>query len=357
MKVLVVGQGLAGTILAWQLRAQGIDFSLVDPNPTWSASKVAGGLVDPISGQRYFQAWKSNVVLPVARAFYPEIEALLDVRFFHPKPSIRYFSSEDDRSLWASKRHLPNVRAAFPSDPQDYFQAFIRAPHQGVEVVGSAYLDTVGFLGASRAFFEAESRVITATLCYDEVHLKENQVHWQGRIFDQLIFCEGYKASQNPWFGGLNYNHSKGNMIVVPAQAAPQSHILHVGKWILPIQDAQGKNWLKIGATYDTHFQDERPEPAQAAAILETLTPWIRQPLQAAEGLAGIRPIMLDNKPVLGRHPDYPQLGIFNGLASRGVSLGPYYAAQWASHLAQGAPFDPDVRVDRYFKSRSARVH
>ncbi len=343
-RVIIVGQGLAGTILAWQLHRRNIPFVIIDEAPDWNASKVAAGLMDPISGQRYFQAWNADRVLPVAVAFYRELETRLGASFFHMKPSIRFFSSQADRELWESKRFLPRVSSYFPNPAGTYFDATIQAPFGGVEVVGSAYLDTQTFLRLSRDYFRGLGQVISERLVYSALTLFSEGVHYRDLQANQLIFCEGHQASQNPWFGYLPYNHSKGNILLATATDFPSSHILHLGKWILPLPGQQ----LKIGATYDRAFTDSGPDRFQQAVLLSDLAPWLKTTLTPTGLLAGIRPIALDNKPILGLHPAYPQLGIFNALASRGVSLGPFYAAQLVSHVMDHQPLDREIDLNRY---------
>ena len=48
MDVVVVGQGFAGTALAWQLRWRGASVLVVDRGDPDTASKVAAGLLTPM---------------------------------------------------------------------------------------------------------------------------------------------------------------------------------------------------------------------------------------------------------------------------------------------------------------------
>jgi glycine/D-amino acid oxidase-like deaminating enzyme len=62
---------------------------------------------------------------------------------------------------------------------------------------------------------------------------------------------------------------------------------------------------------------------------------------------AGARVYLPDKKPVAGRHPADPRLGVLSGLGAKGVLFAPALARQWARHLTEGAPFDPEVNVAR----------
>lgn len=63
-KALIIGQGLAGTALAWQLCQQGVPFILVDEHLPDSSSKVAAGLITPITGMRLNLGWRIAELIP-----------------------------------------------------------------------------------------------------------------------------------------------------------------------------------------------------------------------------------------------------------------------------------------------------
>ena len=50
--VIIVGQGLAGTTLAWHLREAGQRVLVIDACEPVTSSKIAAGLITPITGQR-----------------------------------------------------------------------------------------------------------------------------------------------------------------------------------------------------------------------------------------------------------------------------------------------------------------
>ena len=71
---VVVGHGLAGAALAWQLRARGVRVLVVDPDRPATASRVAGGLVSPVAGPRMAAVPRWEDLRREADAFYTEEE-------------------------------------------------------------------------------------------------------------------------------------------------------------------------------------------------------------------------------------------------------------------------------------------
>jgi flavin-dependent dehydrogenase len=57
-RILIVGQGLAGTALAWRLWERGVPFVVVDRDEAVTCSKIAAGLVTPITGMRLNLNWR-----------------------------------------------------------------------------------------------------------------------------------------------------------------------------------------------------------------------------------------------------------------------------------------------------------
>jgi glycine/D-amino acid oxidase-like deaminating enzyme len=48
---LIIGQGLAGSLLSWELLQHGCSIHLID-NQQENASQIAAGLINPVTGMR-----------------------------------------------------------------------------------------------------------------------------------------------------------------------------------------------------------------------------------------------------------------------------------------------------------------
>jgi glycine oxidase len=94
---VIVGQGLAGTVLAWQLRFRGVRVLVLDDPKPMTASRIAAGLVTPITGQRLVPSWRFSEFWPVAVEFYRRVERETGVMFFREVPMVRLFKSEAER--------------------------------------------------------------------------------------------------------------------------------------------------------------------------------------------------------------------------------------------------------------------
>jgi len=57
---LIIGQGICGTFLSWYLRKAGISFIVIDEPRPDTASRVAAGIINPVTGRRIVKTWLIN---------------------------------------------------------------------------------------------------------------------------------------------------------------------------------------------------------------------------------------------------------------------------------------------------------
>ncbi|RYD33523.1 MAG: hypothetical protein EOP86_13170, partial [Verrucomicrobiaceae bacterium] len=75
--ILILGQGLAGTLLAWHLHWLGQRVLILDREEADTSSKVAAGIVTPITGKRVAVSPGVEEFLPEAMACYQRTAAAL----------------------------------------------------------------------------------------------------------------------------------------------------------------------------------------------------------------------------------------------------------------------------------------
>ena len=105
---LIVGGGLAGSILAFKLLQRGAKVVLVDNNDQYKASSVSQGFMSPIVGVKLALTWKCEEAFPYALNFYKEIEKTLGLALIEPKESLRIFRSKDQRAIFEKRKLVGN---------------------------------------------------------------------------------------------------------------------------------------------------------------------------------------------------------------------------------------------------------
>ena len=92
---LIIGQGLAGSLLAWHLLQADQSVMVIDNDNPCAASRVAAGLINPVTGKRLVKASGVESHLATARACYAEFGKQFGQVYLHEKPMLRLFDSED----------------------------------------------------------------------------------------------------------------------------------------------------------------------------------------------------------------------------------------------------------------------
>ena len=96
---LVVGLGLAGVSFCEQLEKKGKTYAVISDN-SQIASKVAGGLYNPVILKRFTLAWNAKKQLEMALPFYTSLEKKLNVKLNYKLPVLRRFASVEEQNLW-----------------------------------------------------------------------------------------------------------------------------------------------------------------------------------------------------------------------------------------------------------------
>ncbi len=343
---IIVGQGLAGSLLAWNLIEAGCKVLVVDNNHTGSATMVGAGIVNPITGPRLTPCWRLEQLLAESRRVYRILGAQMGTTFYREKELVRFFTNDAERTLWMQKRsgsgtnrYLGSMRA--PGWKPD----IVADPFGSFSPGGSGHLDMGSLIANLRKYFENRGCLINEKLNYTEVILENSMVKWKDYQAAKMIFCEGYAAKDNPWFQWLPYKPAKGEILDLEASSTPPIHqILNRGKWLLPL----GQGRFRAGSNYCWDTIDDNPTGTAKEEILSGLKSFLKFPFEISGHTAGIRPVVRDYKPVLGIHQEFSQLGIFNGLGSKGALMGPFFAAQMADYLAKNGDIDKEVNLLRF---------
>ena len=93
---IIIGQGLAGSLLAHELLQYTQNILVIDDNFKSSASNMAAGLINPITGMRIVKTADVESLLPVARSIYRLLELKLKTSLLHETPMLRILQNTDE---------------------------------------------------------------------------------------------------------------------------------------------------------------------------------------------------------------------------------------------------------------------
>ncbi len=343
---LIAGQGLAGSLLAWELLQGGARVLVVDAADPSAASRIAAGLINPVTGQRLVLKPAARAQLIAGRRLYSTLEQALSQRLYRPLPLLRLFRRPAERARWERRLGEPGYR--------DYLEPLASAQPPGVRApygIGvqrqTGQLDIPILLRRLRDWLQARDAWRRGRIEPAELEFCSSAVRWGQVRAGQLIFCDGWEARQHPWFSRLPWQPVKGQILDLRLRApALESSILNAGYWLLP----RGNGRFRLGASYDRERPDRRPTPAARERLLQALDQLL-DPLpgfSVERQLAGVRPATRDKQPFLGLHPRQSRLGICNGFGSKGGLMIPFYAERLAAHLLRGTALPPEADIVRH---------
>lgn len=351
---VIVGQGLAGTTLAWQLKWRGLRGLIVDRDDGTSASKVAAGLMTPVTGKRLVPAWRLDETWAAADDFYRRVEQETKAQFLTQPGQVRLFDDEEAKEEF-DRRDWSGHPVAIGQPSQVINTKSFDAPFGGFELPTARRLDVPAYLAASRETFFADSTLQIAKVDPAADLTVENDIVQLPKFnlaTRHLIFCQGALGAENPWFDDVEFKSARGEILTLRIDGLAETRIVNQGVWLVPC----GNGIFKAGSTYDFDNLTWITTTTCRDEIIERLQRFLKLPFQIVGHEAGVRPVVLERRPVIGVHREFPQLAIFNGLGSKGSLLAPLVAAEFAANLFDGQAIDPELDYQERFRPRVPRA-
>ncbi|MGD8570272.1 MAG: FAD-dependent oxidoreductase [Gammaproteobacteria bacterium] len=352
VEFLIVGQGLAGSLLGWALARRGQRVFVIDHRTPDSASRVAAGLINPVSGQRLVKSTDVDACLPTARRYYQQLADTFGRTFFHASPMLRLFRSRAEQDRYKNRARDPAYEPYLGDsfEPGQSGQP-VNDPLGGFAQRQTGYLAIPALLDVLQHYFAERNAYCEAPPDYTRFHLTSSGVKWNGVEARQVIFCDGANAVNNPWFRWLPFQLSKGEVVAIQTAQELPGCIVNDGQWLLPLD----RHNARLGATYHWQWSEDQPTAADAEMLMASYQRMtgVDETAIVTGHLAGIRPATKDKQPFIGLHPERHQLGIFNGFGSKGAMLIPYYCERFIEHLLDDVSLPAMVDIARFEHSMS----
>ncbi len=344
-KVLIIGGGIAGCSLAWQLEKKEVSVKVLDKNQNHS-SFVAAGMINPVVFRRVNLSWRVNEMLPYARSFYTEIEEEAQRPFCTPLRIRRFFASEQEKKYWITKQEEEAYKPYLtpfeekPSPPNSRGKTGSALVKNGFRVNASAFMHFMHqYLKEKKimeySFFNPED--------FDPI-----QRRYRGEKYDVVVFACGSENASIPFFEDARIEHTKGQLITIDSDEIGEKECWNQKGWILPLGDKK----FRVGATMERRNDDlctTQEGLNELKGVIENLT---SASYGVCEHEAGIRPTVPDRRPVMGEHPVFNGLYIFNGLGTKGYLLAPLLSYEMARHILYREKLNPECCISRIYKNK-----
>lgn len=340
---IIVGVGLAGISFCEQLKTNNKTFLVFD-DASQQSSTVAGGMYNPVVLKRFTPVWKSAEQLRLALPLYAKIEEELNAQLDYKTPVYRKFASVEEQNNWVAASDRPFLSEYMSEKIIKNDNSAIEAPFGFGKVNGTGRIDAKTLVEGYKSQLRANGCLKTETFNHNELVLEANTVNYHDIEAKHIVFAEGFGVVNNPYFKALPLVPTKGELLTIYAPELKADYIIKAGVFLIPL----GDGYYRVGATHQWKNLNHDATKEAREKLLDRLEKVIKCEFKVTDQVAGIRPTVIDRRPLVGQHPEHKNMYILNGLGTRGVMIGPYVAQQLFQFIENNEPLEMEIDIKRF---------
>jgi glycine/D-amino acid oxidase-like deaminating enzyme len=347
LDLLIVGQGICGTWLSYFAEKANLSFQVIDDDRPFSSSKIASGVINPVTGRRMVQTWLADELHAFNTAAYADFDASRSIQSMQQKDIINFFSAPDMAAKFESLLTENNPYCEAVVDETLYKQNFNYI--FGIGITKPCFLvDVRSQLNAQKMHLLQATKYQNEKFDFALLKEMEEGIVYKNWTARKIVFTDGVNGQQIPLFKNLPYAVTKGEALIVQIKDLPTDYMYKKTLSIVPWKTDENLFW--VGSGFDRDFGDDQPSMHFKNETIHRLKQWLQLPFEVVDHLSSLRPTTVERRPFVGFHPQHKHIGVLNGMGSKGCSLAPYFAKQLTDHLANGDAIMPDVDVQRFAK-------
>jgi len=340
---IIVGFGLAGLAFAETLEQHHKSYIVFEDN-SQNSSLVAGGMYNPVILKRFTPVWDAIDQLQIALPFYINLEKKLNAKFNYPIDIYRVFNSVEEQNNWFTACDKPFLTKYMIPEIIENRNQYINANFGLGKLTKTGKIDTKELLKAYKAYLTAENQLRYEQFDHSQIEFNDQNVNYKNIKAKHIVFCEGFGVKKNPYFKNIPLQEAKGELITIHAPELKMDFLLKASIFVMPL----GNDYYKVGATFNWADKTLLPTEEGRNELVTKLKKVITVDFKIVNQVAGIRPTVKDRRPILGKHKEYKQISILNGLGTRGVMLAPKMAMKLFDYLENDSPLDKEISITRF---------
>ncbi len=337
---IIVGDGYAALFFAHQLIKTGKSF-VVFSEKRKSASQISAGIINPVVLKKFTTFWKAQEQIDFLKQTLEEIKRYTGKNYLINAPIHRIFHDEKEKELWLKKSENGELKNFLDRkfDPLET----IKNDFQTGKVNQSARLDVSGFFTGLFSFLQKDRRLVHEKFNYSDLDLSGQC--YQNFKYQNIVFCEGMGVKQNPFFSEIPVNANKGHHIRVNlSQPIPENLTIKKKHFLFPLTEST----YFYGGTYDREQLHDEIDQSAVEQLKNGLKEFYPYEFSVQEVNFGFRPTVKDRRPIIGQHPVYNDLYVFNGLGARGILNGCYFSKSLFDYIENKIHLPEEVSLERF---------
>src|SRR5436190_5392607 len=258
---LIIGQGLCGTWLSYWLQKAGRDFMLIDEDRPMSSSRIASGVINPVTGRALAETWMAQFLLDFCTDVYTDIGNELNISCIKTVDVLHSFPSAQMRD--AFNKRLPDLGQYLqPITDTDKWSAIFDMPF-GLGCIRPALLIDLNHLLKTWQHRLQEKGVLqNSHFNISALSFVNGKAFYKDIQANRIIFCDGVNSLNYPFFNRLPFAPNKGEALLLRIEGLPPDHIYKKGLSLVPyphVDQRTDTQYFWAGSTYDNEYQDEQP--------------------------------------------------------------------------------------------------
>ncbi|MBM3413494.1 MAG: FAD-binding oxidoreductase [Bacteroidetes bacterium] len=342
--VLVIGQGISGTWLSYYLEKNEIDHFVIDQENPQSASRQAGGLINPVTGRNKVKTWMADQLLPFCLTAYQQMGTCLGTSVMDTKTIIECFTNPEAAALFSRRVNENPHYLEIPDDYPIQLDLFHNCKKLGL--IRPAYVVNLPLLLSNwRARLRRFGKIGEYNFDLNQLIETDKGFNYQHITCKRIIFCDGASIQERNTWAKIPLAPTKGEALVLKIEGLPSSFIYKNKLTLLPL--AETDYWW-VGSSYEWAFEHAGPTPLYREHTVKALKKWLAIPFEVIEQRAAIRMGTMERRPLVGFDSPEKKWGLLNGMGTKGCSLAPYFAFQLVENMIRGSVIDPEANWTRF---------
>lgn len=320
---LIIGQGMAGTLLSYELMRAGKTVMLIDTKTKYNTSLVASAVINPLVGKNWTLAKDAERLIPQALDTYQQLNHLLQADLVQQKSLFVFHPDEASKQNFNKQMEAGNPYLKEQTVTENLFwnASF------GIGEVAPVYtIDAQKLLNKWSRYLNTKNALLEEHFHFEDLKFSRDLIHYKDITADNLVFCEGPIGQKNPFFPSLSFTQNRGDALLLSIPDLSAEHIYHKDFRLVPHRD----NLFWCGSNYIWEYDSLEPNIEWRMQIEMALKNWLKLPFEIVDHWVAERPTTAGQQSLLLQHQQHKNLCFFNGLGTRGFSAGPSLAKEMA---------------------------
>lgn len=356
---IVLGAGLAGVSLSYELLQRNATVCLIDPREIGGgASGAPLGLVNPATGRYATKTHDAEICLNSVKENLERVQDYSPVQFYKQTGVLRPALNSK-----IAGRMKENVET---SDwPEGWIkwltESEVKGLHPGISCVDGGVWLPVGMTVDVGMYLKVFTDMMIESGLNSRVG-QEYKIHSDPDRFtiiladgtqiqsDHLVFTTGVYSNEFDYWDQIKLHPVKGQLAVLKTEdEITFDHAVSA----LGYTSSLTPNRFLVGSTYEHTFESENTDQEGLDYLMgrfEKVLPKLKSKSRVIDQWAGIRASTPNRKPVIGSHPEIENLHIFAGLGSKGLLYSAYGSGLLCDYLFESKQIPDELSVNRFYK-------